>query len=159
MTMMRVGFVLIVVLVVGTGACAVRSAASLSTDLDVVAPANASLDSAYRRGSADDAAALMTDSVVVSAEGVPDLRGRTAVRELLAQFFAGNRVEAFTLHPTELQTYGILAFERGTFAWSATPTGGATVRRNGRYSIVRVREGDGTWRIHRYLENSLPGPK
>lgn len=124
----------------------------------IAAPVNAALDTAYRRGNATAAVALMTDSVVISAEGIPDLSGRPTVRDLLTQFFAGNTVEAFTLQPIELQLYGNQAFERGTFLWAAGPKGGTITRRKGRYTILRVRESDGAWRIHRYLENCLPAP-
>ncbi len=120
--------------------------------------ANAALDTAYRRGDAAAVAALMSDSVVISAENVPDLTGRSTIRDVMRQFFAGNTVRAFTLTPTEVYGFGRQAFERGTFVWSAGPKGGRMIERRGRYMLLRVRGGDGRWLIHRYIENCLPAP-
>lgn len=124
----------------------------------VSVPANAALDSAYRRGDADAAAALMSESVVLSAENVPDLIGRSTIRDVMRQFFTTSSVEAFTLSAAEIQIYGDHAFERGTFVWSAGPKGEPAIRRNGRYMLLRVRDSDGVWKIHRYIENCLPAP-
>ena len=104
------------------------------------------------------AAAEFTDSVVIAAEGLPDLTPRKTVQDLLGQFFSANRVSAFTLRPVELRVADNQAFERGTFIWSAGPKTGSVTTRNGRYFVLRVRESDGVWRIHRYIENCLPAP-
>jgi uncharacterized protein (TIGR02246 family) len=142
-----------------TASCAAATIAVGPAAISTVStPANAALDSAYRRGDAAAAAALMTDSVIISAEGIPDLVGRKTMRDLMGQFFAANTVTAFTLQPTELRLYGSYAFERGTFIWSAGAKGATPTTRNGRYTILRLREADGAWRIHRYLENCLPAP-
>jgi uncharacterized protein (TIGR02246 family) len=122
--------------------------------------ANAALDSAFRRGDDAAAAALMTEDVVLSLEGVPDWRGREVVRGNLAGFFAGNAVAAFTLVPDELEAYGEVAYERGTFTWAGGPKGQPAPARQVRYSLVRRRGPDGVWRIHRYIENSpAPAPR
>lgn len=142
-------------LVFMTTACATASSRISLID---VAPRNAALDSAYRRGDASAAAAEFTDSVVIAAEGIPDLTPRRTVQDLLAQFFSANRVASFTLQPLELSVAGNQAFERGTFVWSAGPKSGPLTSRNGRYFVLRVREPDGVWRIHRYIENCLPAP-
>ena len=116
---------------------------------------NAALDSAFRLGDANAVAALTTEDVVLSLENVPDWRGREAVRDSLAQFFAGNTVAAFTLAPAESEEYGDVAYERGTFTWISAANGERPVaRRSLRYSIVRHRGPDGVWRLHRYIENS-----
>jgi ketosteroid isomerase-like protein len=125
---------------------------------EVALPANAALDSAYRRGDADAAAQLMSDSVVISAENIPDLVGRSTIRDILRQFFTVNSVAAFTLSPAELQIYGDRAFERGTFVWSSGPKGGAMTRRSGRYMLLRARDSAGAWKLLRYIENCLPAP-
>lgn len=137
-------------------ACASARTGRLS--LADVPPRAAALDSAYRRGDAAAAAAEFTDSVIIAAEGIPDLTPRRTVESVLAQFFSANRVAAFTLTPLELHVAGSQAFERGTFVWSAGPKTGAVTTRNDRYFVLRVREPDGIWRIHRYIENCLPAP-
>jgi ketosteroid isomerase-like protein len=139
-----------------TTGCASARPAALS--LSDIAPRSAALDSAYRRGDAAAAAAEFTDSVLIAAEGIPDLTPRRTVQVLLTQFFSANRVAAFTLKPVELRAAGRQAFERGTFVWAAGPKTGSMVTRNGRYFVLRVRESDGVWRIHRYIENCLPAP-
>jgi ketosteroid isomerase-like protein len=79
------------------------------------------------------------------------------VRGNLARFFSGNTVAAFTLVPDELETYGDVAYERGTFTWVGGSKGQLSPARQARYSLVRRRGRDGVWRIHRYIENS-PAP-
>ena len=120
--------------------------------------ANAALDTAYRRGNADLVAALLSDSVVVSAENIPDLTGRSLIRDALHQFFTMNRVQSYSLNPVDVYFFGEQAFERGTFTWIAGPKNGPTVRRNGRYMMLRIRDSDGAWKIHRLIENCLPAP-
>jgi uncharacterized protein (TIGR02246 family) len=141
-------------------ACAQHDSRADSATFQVVADsANAALDSAFRRGDAAAATALMTDDVVLALECVPDWVGRDAVRTNLGQFFAGNAVAAFTLTPDEIEAYGDLAYERGTFTWASGPKGQPTSSpRQARYSLVRHRGPDGVWRIRRYLENSPERP-
>lgn len=124
----------------------------------VAIPANATFDSAYRSGDADAVAALMTEDAVISAEGVPDVTGRTVIRDVLARLFESSRVGAFTLQPVELEVAGALAFERGTFIFSSGPKDGEQTARTGRYALVRRRGSDGRWLLHRYMENCLPSP-
>src|SRR5687767_1666677 len=93
-------------LLVISASCSSAGRLSVSDPLSVVTSANAALDSAYRHGDADAAAALLTDSVVLSAENIPDLAGRRTIRDLLTQFFAANSVQAFTLRPIEVQIFG-----------------------------------------------------
>ena len=82
-----------------------------------------------------------------------------AVRTSLAQFFRGNVVTAYTLAPDELEVYGDVAYERGTFTWAAGPKAQTPAApRRLRYAAVRRRGPDGTWRIHRYIENSTALP-
>lgn len=138
-------------------ACAGR--VSETTVRAAVARTNAALDSAFRRGDANAAAALFDEDAVLSLEFVPDWRGRGVVRTSLAQFFSSNIVTAYTLSPDELEVYGDFAYERGTFMWAARPKGQTPgAPRQLRYAAVRRRGPDGVWRIHRYLENSTALP-
>lgn len=125
---------------------------------NIALAANAALDTAYRRGNADAAAALMSDSVVISAENIPDLAGRSVIRDILRQFFAANSVDAYSLKPIDVIVHGNQAFERGTFVWTAGPKGGSMTQHNGRYMLLRIRDSDGAWKIHRLIENCLPAP-
>lgn len=129
-----------------------------SDAMSVARELNAALDSAYRKGDADAVAALLSDSVVMSAENIPDLSGRSTLRDVMAQFFAGNTVHEFSLRAAEARAFGDNLFERGVFTWTAAPRGSTAVPRNGRYMLLRIRGEDGAWRIHRYIENCLPAP-
>ena len=126
--------------------------------MSVAGELNAALDSAYRKGDADAIAALLSDSVVMSAENIPDLSGRSTLRDVMTQFFVGNTVHEFSLRAAEVRTFGDNFFERGVFTWTAAPKGSTAVPRNGRYMLLRIRGEDGAWRIHRYIENCLPAP-
>lgn len=158
---MRLQFVIIVLFAVYsvTASCGVIGVTVGPRSIRGVAlPMNAALDTAYRRGDAAAVAALMSDSVVISAENIPDISGRLAIRDLLTQFFNAHSVRVYTLNPLEVNIYGEHAFERGTFEWIAGPKGGPMTRRNGRYMLLRIRDTDGAWKIHRLIENCLPAP-
>lgn len=145
--------------IVATSISACAAVSGTSGTIDTVAlPANAAFDSAYRSGDADAVAALMTEDAVISAEGVPDVTGRTVIRDVLARLFESSRVGAFTLQPVELEIAGAFAFERGTFIFSSGPKDGEQTARMGRYTLIRRRGSDGRWLLHRYMENCLPSP-
>ena len=114
------------------------------------------IDTAFRRGDAEGAAAYFTDDAVMSPAEQSDVNGRAGVRAFFANFLAGNAVSYFTTQPTAIEVCDSLAYERGTFAWAFVPRGQPSVMLRGRYSTMWVRGGDGIWRIHRYLENLIP---
>lgn len=146
----------------GAFACADSPRRSDSSAVRIVVDrANASLDSAFRRGDAAAAASLMTDDVVLSLLGVPDWQGRETVRGHLAEVFEANTVAAHTFAPTEVAVYGDVVFERGDLTWVAGPKGKpAPPATHARYSLIRVRGSDSSWRIHRYIENpSVPATR
>ena len=113
-------------------------------------------DSLYRSGDAAGIGQRLTDSAVISAIELPDLRGRDAIQSVLAPFFAGNTVTAYTLQLIELDVAASKAFGRGTFLWASGPRGAAAASRRGRFAAVYQRDSSGTWRLHRLIENLLP---
>lgn len=138
-------------------ACASVSGARGTVET-VAIPANAAFDSAYRSGDADAVAALLTEDAIISSEGIPDVVGRTVIRDVLARLFESSHVAAFTLQPLELEVSGAIAYERGTFIFSSGPKDGTQSARTGRYTLLRRRGSDGRWLVHRYMENCLPSP-
>ena len=134
-----------------------RSDNNQSAVREAITQYNAQLQEAYVRGDAELIASLMTDSVVVSPVGFGDLVGRKSVQNLLEGFFqGGNAVSKYQFSISELEVYGNIAYDRGTFVWEAAGKDGSKLNTSGRYSAVRMKGSDGSWRIHRLIENELP---
>jgi len=118
---------------------------------------NAELQEAFRQGDPDAAARLFTEDGSYMPNGSPTVIGRDYVGRFLAPIFRRWAVATFELTPTELEVYGETAYEFGTFDWMAVRrTSSDTMIDQGRYAAVRRRSADGTWLIHRLLENTKP---
>ena len=130
--------------------------ANLLAGREAITQYNARLQEAYIKGDAKTIGTLMTDSVVISPIGFPDIVSRDSVRNLLAGFFQGNTVKKYELRINEIEVYGNMAYERGTFVWESSGKDGSQMRSGGRYSAVRLKGEDGQWRVHRLIENQLP---
>jgi ketosteroid isomerase-like protein len=135
------------------GAAPAPDTARVRSDLERF---HSQFDSLYRIGDAPGIGQRLTDSAVISAIELPDLRGREAIQSILASFFAGNAVTEYTLRLTELDVAGAKAFGRGTFVWASGPQRAAVASRRGRFAAVYQRDSAGTWRLHRLIENLLP---
>ena len=95
-----------------------------------------------------DAFAAMLDDDAVFAGNDGALRGRAAIVEAWAGFFAEGRPE-FEWHPemVELSGDGELGFTRGPWTLRATREDGTAVERSGLFNSVWSRQPDGSWRI------------
>ena len=141
-----------------TGGCATRApsgdTAAVLQELDGF---HARFDTLYRRGDAIGVAQMLTDSVVISPIEAPDLKGRGTLQGLLAGYFAADSVAEYRLQIRELEVYGNVAHARGDYVWRSGPRGQPGTQRLGRFSAEYQRGADGRWRMHRLLENLLPG--
>jgi uncharacterized protein (TIGR02246 family) len=108
---------------------------------------------AHNAGDADAVAALYADDAVVSAPGVPPVRGSAAVREAIGKDIADMKAGAVTLVASpdaDVGVSGDLAWIWNTF--TVKDKSGGTVDA-GKYLTVFTRK-DGTWRITRDIWNS-----
>lgn len=115
------------------------------------------IDETYRAGDAAAVRRLVTADVVISPIEMVDIVGSEKVEQLLSGFFNSARVIEYRLTPSEIEVHVNTAYVRGTCRWQAFVGGTQPVVVDGRFSAVLVRLSDGTWQLHRLLENALPG--
>ncbi len=91
----------------------------------------------------DRVMAQRTDDIVWMVPNGPPLAGRAAVRMALD---SGARATAFTITSEHTEGSGDLAYNRGSYAYSAV-MGGDTVTERGKYLHILRRQADDTWLI------------
>lgn len=117
---------------------------------------NAEFEAAYQSGNVEAIITLMTVEAIVSPIGLPDLKGREAIKSLLSNFLKDNTVTSYTLIVEEMEVYNDTVYDRGTYIWISQQEGKPEVKARGRYSAVRKKGADNKWRFHRIIENALP---
>lgn len=96
--------------------------------------------------------AHFTEAGILMIPGLADTSGRTAIRNLMEERFAGGRTSDFKVTRREIQVVGDTAHE---LAWYSEIYHGEgdPLRMHGRYINVWKREADGVWRLHRNMYN------
>ena len=99
-------------------------------------------------------ALLDADTVFVSESG-PPARGRAAVREKWAQFFAPAG-PSLTWEPYEgeVSSQGDLGYTRGKFLFAGKDAAGKPVAERGEYLSIWRKQPDGAWRM--VVDSSVP---
>ena len=102
-------------------------------------------------------AGMVTDDVVFLPPGYPAIRGRQSVEAMYTSFFAQFiRVEQ-TASIDEIQVAGEWAFAWGTEKLVLVPKGGGPpIRMQGKGMSIYRRQPDGSWKIARGINNSVP---
>ena len=113
-------------------------------------------EAAFLEGSPEAVAGLMTADAVASLIGGPDIVGEEAILRFFQEFFGAMTVSAYRSTVAEVEVYGDVAYDRGTFIWESVLSDGTPINAPGRYSAVRHRGSDGVWRLHRIIENEPP---
>jgi len=129
-------------------ACQQSGVATL-TDEDIAAlsdlgPAHTE---AVLAGDFDAVVAMYTEDAQWLAPDAPALEGRAAIRAVVGPA-QGRTLQDFTITSAEIDGYGDLAFDRGT--WSQTfITEGATepVTVTGKYVVISRKQDDGSWLV------------
>ena len=125
--------------------------------LPVIEEANIELEAAYLEGDAVRLAALFTEDALVMPNGGQNIPGREAVEHLFGRIFTVNAVIRYQLVVEELEVFGNTLYERGIFDYQAVGARQDTTADQGRYIMLRQKNSDGAWLIHRWLENVSPG--
>jgi uncharacterized protein (TIGR02246 family) len=112
---------------------------------------------AHGRGDARALAALVTEDAILMAPGMPDIRGRGAIRNTAEQMFAALSISDFKIERSEIEVLRDTAYEVTSYSETLRPTGGKPDSVQGRYLIVWKRGRDGVWRVHRNLFNMASG--
>ena len=125
------------------------------TDVTALDVLRRRLEAAENAGDAETIANLMADDVVVMVPDFEVQEGRTAaarfIRDLLPGLHAHFR-RRISYVSAEIAVHGDIAFDRGTFAFTATPrSGGDTTFANGKYLWLYSRTTQGGWALARMV--------
>ena len=113
------------------------------------------LEAAENAGDAECIISMMTDDAVIMVPNEPVQEGKQASAEFLRGML-GWMIESLDRHigyvSSEMRVIGDHAFDRGTFAFTATPkSGGDTTQAQGKYFWLYSRDGDGSWKLARMI--------
>ena len=111
------------------------------------------LETAENTGDAEYIISMMADDMVMMVPNEPVYEGREACAEFLRGMLAW-MIEALDRHidyvSAEICVLGDHAFDRGTFAFAATPkSGGDTIHATGKYFWLYARDADSSWKLRR----------
>ena len=108
---------------------------------------------AYNSNDAATAAAFFTDDAVLMFPNQAAVEGKQAIQAALEDFFKQNAAK-ITHTPLETQVAGDWAYERGNITETVTPKSGKAIERSLKYLVILKRQPDGSWKIHRDMDNS-----
>ena len=106
----------------------------------------------------DSVAAVYTADAELLEPGMAPLRGREAIRSFLAPFDGQAVVDTVESGTDQLEVYGPVAYQWGTYHQVARLRGQAPAAFYGRYVAQWRLEGDGAWRLARLLMQPAPAP-
>ncbi len=133
----------------------------MTDDTQALASILRRLEAAENAGNADYIIGMMADDMVMMVPNEPVCEGKEACAEFLRGMLAW-MIEALDRQiayaSAEVCVLGDHAFDRGTFAFTATPkSGGDTTHAQGKYFWLYSRDGNGSWKLSRGIV-SLDAP-
>lgn len=125
----------------------------MTDDTQALASIRRRLERAENGGDADYIISMMADDMVMMVPNEPVYEGKEACAEFLRGMLAW-MIEALDRHieyvSAEICVLGDHAFDRGTFAFTATPkSGGDTTHAQGKYFWLYSRDGNRSWKLSR----------
>jgi ketosteroid isomerase-like protein len=103
--------------------------------------------------------ALVTDSAVLFAPGMEEVRGRDALKIAAQQMFEMMTISDFNIIAQELTVHGSVAYELATYSETLQVGDGDPTPVRGRYLLVWRQEADGAWRVDRNMFHFItPAP-
>ncbi|WP_353267524.1 DUF4440 domain-containing protein [Gemmatimonas sp.] len=167
---------LVVGVVMGLSACnggseaaktdsASAPAVAVAATADPVA-VRAAIDSANKRGaqgfntgSADAMIANYADDAVVMMPGMKVMVGKAAIDAGMKGMFQSMDMKNFMQATTDVVVEGDVAIESGTMTLEAGPKGAKLAVDTIKYLTVWKKQGDGSWKIIRDINNTDIAPK
>jgi uncharacterized protein (TIGR02246 family) len=117
---------------------------------------------AWTAGSAERVAALYAEDAVVLYPNQIAVVGKAAILAYFRGFYDQYAQESFVLNSDEIRIAGKWAFDRGTYRLAMSPRGGGPrIEDQGKYLVILERQGDGSWKVARDMDNTnrpLPQP-
>ena len=86
--------------------------------------------------------------------GMATVRGKAAITEQLAGLFKAVSFREVVGTVTDVMVSGDLGVETGTYSWTVVPASGSAAADAGKYVHVWRRQGNGAWKVVRYVVNS-----
>jgi uncharacterized protein (TIGR02246 family) len=120
--------------------------------------ANAKFSEAFARGDSKALSAMYTSDAVALPPDSEMIRGNEAIGE----FWKATRdsgVRGAALTTIEVSRSGDVAYEVGKVSLTIQPAGKEPTTAIAKYMVVWKRQGDGSWKLHRDIWNSLPATK
>jgi ketosteroid isomerase-like protein len=114
---------------------------------------NLKLGAALERKNYADVAALCTDDAKVLPPDGPIVTGKAAIETFWKETAASLGIEGAKLTTLDLEVAGDTAYEVGEAVLSLS----SGQRPRVKYVVVWRKGGDGVWRLHRDIWNSMPG--
>ena len=104
----------------------------------------------------DAAAALAeySEDAMLLGTGMATVRGKSAITEQLTGLFQAVSFREVVGTVTDIMVSGDLGVETGTYSWTIVPASGTAAPDVGKYVHVWKRQGNGAWKVVRYVVNS-----
>lgn len=156
------GLLVIAMLAVAAGPAVAQGTAApvgalVQTDSAAIHEVARRFSAAYLRGDAAAIAELYTPDGAIFPEQSPALTGREAIRRYFT-LGPGRRITRHVITPTRVEIAGDVAYDYGVYEIAGTRDGNAWGPHRGKYVIVWRRDGDGVWRMHLDIWNSIAAP-
>ena len=113
------------------------------------------LNAAWGSGNVDSFMAFFADDAIFASPESPDVRGKAAIREMLAPMFESVKIEMLQAHIDTIEVFDDVAYEWGMTRERWTQPDHPPVEIDGRYTFRWARASDGTWRISRMTGNEI----
>ena len=149
----------------GGGAPGIDSAAAPEAAADTAA-VRAAIDfantrgvDAFNAGSPDAMIANYADDAVVMMPGMKAMVGKAAIDAGYKGMFQSMDMKNFQPTTTDVVVQGDVAIESGSMTFEAGPKGGKLASDTVKYLTVWKKQGDGSWKIIRDINNTDIAPK
>ena len=120
--------------------------------------ANAKFSEAFARGDAKALSAMYTSDAIVFPPDSDMIRGNGAIGDFWKATKDGG-VQSAALTTIDVGRSGDVAYEVGKVSLTIQPAGKEPTTAMAKYVVVRKRQADGSWKLHRDIWNSLPATK
>jgi ketosteroid isomerase-like protein len=114
---------------------------------------------AFNKGDIGPMLANYEEDVIVMMPGAPAMRGKSAAESELKAMLSQVDIKDMSVATEDVMLGGDYAIETGRFKWMMGPKGGKLAADSGKYLTVWHRQGDGSWKIVRDINNSDIAPK
>ena len=114
---------------------------------------------AFNAGSTDAIIANYADDAVVMMPGMKAMVGKAAIDAGYKGMFQSMDMKNFQPTTTDVVVQGDMAIESGSMTYEAGPKGGKLAADTVKFLTVWKKQGDGSWKIIRDINNTDIAPK